>query len=103
MQLTIKSHTDPNTEYLVTFPDDTNGVTQAHCTCKGYGYRRTCSHITEARAQLEKLVVNAVAMLPGMAAKLRHCLTCSTPLVGTHAMLDKCAACYRKEVFGAAV
>lgn len=109
MQLQIKSHTNPNVTYTVTFPDSG----PPYCTCKGYGYRRTCSHIKEAIEQLdEQLKIDLVAadakeeyfgVRPKLDGTLDAAILCPTcghvTLMGTHHRLDKCAACYREATF----
>ena len=90
---TIKSHTDPTVSYTVTFPD----TGEPYCTCKGYGYRRTCSHIKEAQTLMDiEIACRTQASHPLLQ---NYCATCNAPLTGTHAMLDKCANCYRQEAF----
>lgn len=100
--LTVKiaSHSEANKSYTVTFPVNA----EPYCECKGYGYRKTCSHIKEAADMLLDQFIKQQSQLPPGAMNHTHdlqhfCLTCGAPLTGTHAMLDKCAACYRKEVF----
>lgn len=101
--LTVKvaSHSEKGKSYIVTFP--VNG--QPYCECKGYGYRKTCSHIKEAADKLLDQFIKQ-GMVPAskheqiaQGLAIMHCMSCDEPLLGTHAFLDKCAACYRKEVF----
>lgn len=98
--ITVKSHTSDTTTYTVTFPDDP--TSPPHCTCKGYGYRGTCSHLKEATQQLDQLVQQARSVIasaqPNSGPAQRACTTCGAPLTGTHAMLDRCARCYMHEV-----
>lgn len=99
--ITIKSHTAPDTAYTVTFPDD--NAQPPYCTCKGYGYRGTCSHLKEATEQLDALARSAIASAqPNSGLTQRVCTTCGTTLSGTHHKLDKCARCYMHEVHGLA-
>jgi hypothetical protein len=100
LTFTIKSHTDPTTTYTVTFPDEAGA--SPYCTCKGYGYRRMCSHITEATKQLDASVERMRDSLVGALQAVtgnRACRMCGAPLTGTHHKLDKCAACYREATF----
>ena len=93
----IASHTNPNHSYTVTFPVNA----EPYCECKGFGYRKTCSHIKEAADKLLEQFVQREFSKPALDRQL-VCLTCGVPLSGTHAFLDKCAACYRKETFSVA-
>lgn len=101
LTVSVQSHSDPRVKYTVTFP-----VTeQPYCTCKGYGYRRSCSHITEAANILLDEFLKQQHELPvpalNNASQLQHyCTGCGTPLVGTHALLTQCAACYRHDTLG---
>lgn len=44
----IPSNSDPSKTYDVVLYND--GSKRAECNCKGYGFRRRCSHIDDARA-----------------------------------------------------
>lgn len=94
--ITVTSHTNPNTSYVVTFPDDP--ATPAYCTCKGYGYRRTCSHLKEATLKLDEQLQLAIASAQPNSGPNRQCMQCGATLSGTHHKLDKCAACIMHEV-----
>lgn len=97
--IVVPSHSAANVTYTVTFP--VNG--QPTCTCKGYGYRGTCSHIKEAADKLlDKLIERGLLKTSNnpdqpLPVIQHHCATCGVELTGTHAFLDKCAACYRHD------
>lgn len=98
LTFSIKSHSSPGQSYKVSL--DTFSGTW-YCPCKGYGYRRTCSHIKEAIAQLDKQTEQLVANLEVSTKLLQtnHCKQCGVALSGTHAFLDQCAACIRATTF----
>lgn len=98
--LTIKSHTNPDQSYLVTLPLQPDQLPS--CTCKGYGYRRTCSHIKEAIVQLDEQLQQVIASADAREEYFGVqpvCRSCGAPLTGTHHKLDKCPACYRRATF----
>lgn len=95
--VTIKSHSVKNKSYTVVFPTNE----QPYCQCKGYLYRRTCSHIKQAADQLLGQIIKEQLAIPPH-TRPSVCLTCAAPLSGTHAYLSKCAACYRAQTFSRA-
>jgi hypothetical protein len=46
-QVEVVSNSDPTKKYMVTVYDD-----KLECTCKGYSFRGTCSHINQVKATL---------------------------------------------------
>lgn len=95
MDYLIQSHTDKNKTYTVTAHD-----TGWSCTCVGYGYRQSCSHIKEVQ---QKLIAELTIALQNTEPSLikYFCKTpdCGLELVGTHHRVGKCPQCYRNEVF----
>lgn len=96
----VPSHSQPNTSYTVVFPT----IEQPYCNCKGFGYRRTCSHIQEAANSLLNLVLKE-QLAQAAANEQPTCTTCGQPITtSTHAAspVSKCMACYRAETFSKA-
>lgn len=95
----VPSHTSKNTSYTVVFPT----IEQPYCNCKGFGYRRTCSHIKEAaNSLLGQLIKDQLAEGARLhPATTSYCTTCGAKLTSTHAAspVSKCTACYRAETF----
>lgn len=97
---TVQSHTDPTKTYTVTIPDDLldpTSTAEPSCTCVGYGYRRTCSHIKEVLTKLNNLLLDDLYTLRDHAPTPHTCQSCGTILTGTHHNLALCPACTRKE------
>lgn len=93
LQFSIKSHTNPAAEpYNVQY----NPQTQSwYCPCKGFGYRRQCSHIVEA-VLLLAIQVKQSQSEAHVVDELNHCTSCGAVLSGTHAFLSTCTTCYRR-------
>lgn len=94
----VDSHTTKGTTYTVTlYP---SGAT---CPCKGFGYRRECSHTKEvftalkANTPLDELVATHDALTSPTAPQMPRCANCDAPLSATHATLGVCPACLRRE------
>jgi hypothetical protein len=85
-QFEVPSHTDPHTTYTVLL-----GATASSCTCKGYGYRRTCSHIDEVRKWLSDILSQPIP--PPTPDPRRYCNTCAKPLPATHVASGLCPSC----------
>jgi hypothetical protein len=96
MDYLIQSHTDKNKQYTVT----AHPTGSWSCTCVGYGYRSSCSHIAEAK---QKLIQDLQTVLLKVDTTLIRyfCKTpgCGLELTGTHTFTGKCSQCYRNEVF----
>jgi hypothetical protein len=96
MDYLIQSHTDSSKQYTVTaHPTGTWS-----CTCVGYGYRQTCSHIKEVQQRLiSELQVLLTNTEPNLIRYFCRSEGCGLELTGTHHRVGKCPQCYRNEVF----
>lgn len=95
MDYIIQSHTDSSKTYTVTAHHNS---TTWSCTCVGYGYRQTCSHIAEAKQRLIQDLQTALANTDTTLIRY-FCKGCGVELTGTHTFTGKCPTCTRKEVF----
>lgn len=95
---TVQSHTDPTKTYTVTIPDNLLHTNEEpSCTCVGYGYRRTCSHIKEVLTKLNNMLLDDLYTLRDHAPTTHNCTVCGTQLTGAHTFTGKCPSCTRKE------
>jgi hypothetical protein len=95
MDYTVASHTDKSKTYTVTAHD-----TGWSCTCVGYGYRQTCSHIKEVQQRLiSELTIALSNTDPALVKYFCRSEGCGVELTGTHTFTGKCPQCYRNEVF----
>lgn len=91
LTFSIASHSNPSAEpYQVQY----NGVW--YCPCKGFGYRRTCSHIKAAQALYDAQLAQLSAASQSCPEAAGHCSICGAELVGTHHKLSHCPSCYRQ-------